>query len=593
MNNKVKGISNFFYKTILVMTPQQRKIGIIVFLLTIINAVLQMTGVYIIVPLVNAMTTPDAFMHTFYIEWLCSNGIINSYSQGFIFICLISIFIYIIKDTIAVFQIWINNKFAFKIQRELSVSILKSYINRVYDFFLEYGTPKIIRDTQADTSGFNQSITAMLTILTESFTMLLIVVYIFIEDWKMGVCIMLLGILCMLILFLLFKPRMKKSGEEFHNANVENKKILLQAIEGVKEVQIMRKQDYFLKKYEDSYRAVQKPQISLGIGGAAPVSIIEGAFFSGLITFICLRSILSPSYNNSIAILASYVMGAVRIMPSLGRMSSQLNTIIYNKPSVDNLYNVICNLRKYEKETPLEIKVDLGKEILFNNSLTLNNISWHYASSSKNILSHLNLSIKKGQSVGIIGASGAGKSTLADIILGLHIPQIGTIELDGMDIKEIPFEYSRVIGYVPQTVYLVDGSVRENVAFGVDNNEIDDKRVWQALKQAQIDNFVNDLENGLETVVGERGVKFSGGQRQRLAIARALYRNPQILVLDEATSALDNETEKAVMDAIESLYGTITIIVIAHRLTTVKLCDVIYEITDGKAQIKSKEQLFK
>lgn len=233
-----------------------------------------------------------------------------------------------------------------------------------------------------------------------------------------------------------------------------------------------------------------------------------------------------------------------------------------------------------------------GSAAVFNHSLVLENICWHYQGSDKEILHNLNLTVNKGESIGIIGQSGAGKSTLADIILGLHLPQNGRTLLDGTDILAIPDEYGRTIGFVPQSVYLVDGTVRENVAFGVPNSEINDDLVWECLEKAQLDTFIRGQEKGIETTIGERGVRFSGGQRQRIAIARALYRKPQILILDEATSALDNETEAAVMEAIEGLYGTITMIIIAHRLTTVKKCDKIYEITGGKAVKADKKEIF-
>lgn len=592
MRISFKGLRELLGKFIYILNPQQRKLGVLVFALTIFSSFLQMIGVYVIVPLVSAMTDPDGFMQKWYITSLQDMGVIKGFSGAFIFICLFSVFVYFFKDAVSVFQLWVNNKYSFKIQRELAVTVLGGYMRRIYDFFLNYGTAKIIRDTQKDTAAFNSVVTAIFTILTELFTMIFIVMYIIVQDIKMGVCILILGGICLLLIYKVFRPRMKKAGDVYHDAAVENQKILLQSVEGIKEVQIMRKQDYFVDKYEESYRYQQKPQITMGIGGSAPTYIIEALFFGGLMVFICLRTLFDESYVNNISILASYVMGAIRIMPSLGRISAQVNRILYNKPAVDNLHMVMKDIREYEKNTPVEIKVDQGKNVVFKEMLSLEHISWHYTDTSKNVLTNLDFQVKKGQSVGIIGASGAGKSTLADILLGLHIPQEGSIRLDDVDINDIPFEYSRVIGYVPQSVYLVDGSVRENVAFGVDEEEIDDEKIWQSLKQAQMEDFVKNMDYGLDTIVGERGVKFSGGQRQRLAIARALYREPQILVLDEATSALDNDTEKAVMEAIEGLYGTITMIIIAHRLTTVKMCDVIYEIKDGKAIERSKEEVF-
>ena len=291
------------------------------------------------------------------------------------------------------------------------------------------------------------------------------------------------------------------------------------------------------------------------------------------------------------------MMGAVRMLPSLGRTSANINIMSFYVTSLESAYNNMKILKEEELANEvLEVEEQKYKDedekgLTFNDSLCLSNIYWHYKDSEKNILSDLNLKVEKGQSVGLIGSSGAGKSTLADIILGLHIPNQGSVKLDGHDIRHIPQTYSRIIGFVPQSIYLLDGTIRENVAFGEGKENIDDNKIWNCLEKAQIGEFVRKLEDGLDTIVGERGVRFSGGQRQRIAIARALYRNPEILVLDEATSALDNETEAEVMKSIESLYGTITMIIIAHRLSTVKKCDVVYEIMDGKAIIKEKKEL--
>ena len=227
----------------------------------------------------------------------------------------------------------------------------------------------------------------------------------------------------------------------------------------------------------------------------------------------------------------------------------------------------------------------------FHSEICLENVSWKYPNADGRVIDGLNMVILKGHAVGFVGASGAGKTTLADMILGLLPTETGAIKMDGVDIKSIPLTWSRTIGYVPQSVYLTDDTIRNNVAFGIEKEQIDDVLVWEALQQAQLKTFVESLPEGINTVVGERGIKFSGGQRQRVAIARALYYDPAILVLDEATSALDNETESAVMEAIESLQGHKTLIIVAHRLTTIKSCDEVYEIVDGKAVKKDMAEI--
>ena len=231
-----------------------------------------------------------------------------------------------------------------------------------------------------------------------------------------------------------------------------------------------------------------------------------------------------------------------------------------------------------------------SKAIEFQEVVSVENIVWQYEGQTKPVLTDVSLCIHKGESVALIGASGSGKTTLSDILLGLLAPEKGSIYMDGIDIYTIPKIWARIVGYVPQSVFLIDDTIRNNVAFGL--RDVDDSDIWKALEQAQLKAFVETLPAGLDTIVGDRGIKFSGGQRQRVAIARALFNKPEILILDEATAALDNETEKAVMESIDALQGQITMVIVAHRLTTIRNCDSIYEVKEGKAIRRDKSEVF-
>ena len=583
-------VKEVFKKLNFILNRRQKILGSIVAIMTVLNAALQTLGVSIIVPFMSAMIDPEKFMSQKYIAVIAKGLHIHEATQLFVILCVIIIVLYLLKDVFCVFQLWVGTKYSYKVQRELATSVLETYMSRSYDFFLNYGTTKIIRDIQTDSYAVNTIIAALISLLTEFLTMLFITIYIFIMDWRMAICIVAMAYICILIFYGYFKSKMRKAGEQGRKLAAESQKVLLEAVEGIKEVQVMCKQFYFTEEFKRIYAKEQKPHITQRLVTESPTYIIEGVFIIGLLSFIAARILIDPDYVKTMPVLASFLMGAVRMLPSLGRISSRLGGLSYDLPSLESVYNNMKGFK--ETEGIRRLQLDSGKNIVFKRDLNVQNISWRYLESEQDVLHNLNLKISKGQSIGIIGQSGAGKSTLADIILGLHIPQQGRVEIDGINIFQIPFEYSRVIGYVPQSIYLVDGTVKENVAFGLEEEKIDDNLVWQALQRARLDGFVRECEAELDTILGERGVRFSGGPRHRLAIARALYRQPQILVLDEATSALDNETESAVMDAIEGLYGSITMIIIAHRLTTVKKCDDIYEIKNGIAVRRDKSELF-
>jgi ABC-type multidrug transport system fused ATPase/permease subunit len=268
----------------------------------------------------------------------------------------------------------------------------------------------------------------------------------------------------------------------------------------------------------------------------------------------------------------------------------------YSFPRLENVYHNVVEAKEYEKQREKYVKENIVNKNVevsteFEQVLSINHVEWKYREQIKPVLENVTLEIRRGESIALIGESGSGKTTLSDIILGLLHPQKGSVYMDGIDVYGMPEEWAKVIGYVPQSVFLIDDTIRNNVAFGLKN--VDDTDIWYALEQAQLKKFVESLPEGLDTMVGEQGIKFSGGQRQRVAIARALFSRPQILVLDEATAALDNETEAAVMEAIDALQGKMTLIIVAHRLSTIRNCDKIYEICNGRAELRKKVDILK
>jgi ABC-type multidrug transport system fused ATPase/permease subunit len=291
--------------------------------------------------------------------------------------------------------------------------------------------------------------------------------------------------------------------------------------------------------------------------------------------------------------LATFALAAFRILPSIGKISAGFNQLIYSCPALNATYNNLQEVANFKKRTRIQPQAIGNREekLAFREKIEIKDITWQYPNSDKIVIEDLSLTIPKGKSVALIGESGAGKSTLADILLGLLVPEQGDILVDGVSVYREMDSWKRTVGYVPQAVFLTDDTIRHNIAFGIAEQDIDEKKIERAVRQAQLEQTIKELPNGMDTILGERGIRFSGGQRQRVAIARALYNDPDILILDEATAALDNNTENAVMEAIDALHGYKTLVIIAHRLTTIRNCDEIYEIGDGKAVRRTKEEV--
>ena len=391
---------------------------------------------------------------------------------------------------------------------------------------------------------------------------------------------------------------MKILGENSRIYNALQTKYMLEAYGGIKEILVMQRQKYFVDNYERTLTEMQRSTIGQNVASESPAYVIETMCVMGIISAVGIRISGMENATAYIPSLASFAMAAFRIMPSLGRITSAINNLMYNYSSLNAAYDNLHEVNMAEKNNARERKnikekqTKKNKSINFYDKMQIKNISWKYENTERFVISKLSITISKGESVGIIGTSGAGKSTLMDIILGLLKPQEGEVLVDNVDVFAIPSLWAKMVGYVPQTVYLMDDSIRNNIAFGIEEEKISDEKIWSVLKSAQIDQFVKNLPQGLDTYVGERGVRFSGGQRQRIAIARALYYDPQIIVFDEATSALDNDTEGAVMQSIENLRGVKTTIIVAHRLSTITGCDRIYEIRDGVAIEKNKIDIF-
>lgn len=595
----VKAIKNFrdiFKKFNVILDSSQKKWGVVVFILSLIGALAETLGVSVILPLVQAMMEPAKLLEIEMVASFCNIFQIDASQNLLVIVTLFVILVYIIKNLYLCFLSWIRVKYTSKVQRELSIKMLNSYMKRGYSFFRRTNTAFLLRGTTESVAAVYNLILMFMKILAEILTIACIFVFMIFTDWMLALGMVFLVGTCLVVIVSVFRKIMKKAGDIYYAGAGEVNRASLQLFNGVKEILVFNRKDYFVKKYETSFIKMQKGRIRQNVATETPAYIIEGACVTGIVIAVFLRVNFIENAAEFIPQLAVFAMSAFRLLPSVGRITSNFNVCMFSIPAVTEVYENVLEAREYDEKILREkelIENSCSNEQIdntFKDNLFVDNIVWKYPDGTENVLNNVSLKIKKGQAVAFVGPSGAGKSTLADIILGLFEPQEGAILIDGIDIRGKKGLES-IISFVPQSIYLIDDTIRKNIAFGIADEEISDERIWNALDQAQMKEYIQQLPDGINTIVGERGIRFSGGQMQRLAIARALYKDPDILVLDEATSALDNETEKAVMESVEALQGQKTLIIIAHRLSTIKKCDKIYEISNGTIVEKTYEEL--
>ena len=456
-----------------------------------------------------------------------------------------------------------------------------------YSFLLNTNSSELMRNISSDTVYLFQVIYNVFQVISNLLTTSIIVIYLAITNFAITMTVAGLMAVCVLVIVFLLQKRFRyysKRNQELISMLTKN---LQQSFGGAKEIKILNEEDHFINEYDRIFKENADIEVKYSLRSIIPKYLIEVVCICGILAYLGVNVIYNPNYIELVPQLAVFCVAAYRLLPCVNTLYANANSIIYYSAGIDEIYKDIKTAEELGIST---LKEDNGKELPFNKEICIDNVDFTYEGAEKSVFTNASLSIKKGHSVALVGMSGGGKTTMADFILSLLEPQKGSVTIDGLDIHENIGGWRKKFGYIPQVIYLNDDSIRNNVAFGIDEDKIDDKKVWNALEQAQLTDFVKSLKDGLDTQVGERGARISGGQRQRLGIARALYRNPEILVFDEATSALDNETEKEVMAAIESLQGSKTMLMIAHRLSTIENCDDIYLVENGEVKKITKEE---
>lgn len=555
---------------------------VFVFILIALGSVAELLGIAIVLPIIELAMEESSVSDNKWAVLLSRLTGAESKEEILLWLIIITIIIYIAKS---VYLVYMNSQlylFSADVRRKLSIRLLKTYFKQPYEFFLLKNSAELMRGVSSDTGELYNTIINVLRVISNGITAVSIIAYMIITNFWMTMTITILLSLCAVLIFFVFNKRFRAYGAQNQKYSAYMSKDLRQAFEGVKEIKVMGNGDYFVDAYEKNFKKQNKVMNLFNIYNSIPKYLIETVSISGILIFLGVNVMLNDNYTALIPQLATFCVAAYKLMPSVNGISTYMNSIIFSKASIDLVYHDIKEIEELEKQKDKEHS-DLEK-MKFSECIEVKGVSFKYRGTEKEVLSDVGLCIPKGNSVALIGPSGGGKTTMADIILGLLEPEKGAVLVDGVDIRDDLEGWGKNIGYIPQVIYLTDDSIRKNVAFGIKESDIDDEQVWKALEGAQLKEFVKGLPNGLDTEVGEHGDRISGGQRQRIGIARALYRNPEILVFDEATSALDNETEKEVMKAIEGLQGTKTMLMIAHRLTTIEHCDTVYKVENGKVE---------
>lgn len=592
----IKTVKKIIDELRFILTKEQKKKSVRVFASMIMSSLLELLGVSAIYPFLDSMMNLENLDDKWYAQLIRLVFPNATYLNIMILLCLVVILVYIVKNVFALFCEYIQYRFSAGFKRELSTLMLKSYLQRPYEFFVNNSSAEVIRGINSDTTATYQILLDFFQFIAELLTVITIGLYLIYTDWFIAVTALALAGVCFLLIVFGFKKKMKAAGKTYIEASTKQFKYSYQAVNGIKEITVMDRRESFISQYEDSAKQFEKIAVTTNFINACPNRVLEGICISGFIGIACIRLAMGAEASTFVPVLGSFALGAFKILPSISKMSSRINDVVYNQLGLANCYENIKEARKLEGEREREslektsYKIN-NFDIPFSDKIVIKDVCWKYKNSNNNVLENLNMQITKGESIALIGSSGAGKTTLADVILGLFRPQQGLVTMDGTDIYRIPHVWAKTVGYVPQSVFLVDDTIRANIAFGLFGKAVDDIKIWDALEKAQLADFVNELPRKLDTIVGERGIKFSGGQRQRVAIARALYENPEILILDEATSALDSETETAVMESIDALLGHKTLIIIAHRLSTLQNCDRVYEIKNGIAVERDKYEV--
>ncbi len=567
------------------LDKKQKKTMVGLTVLMVIGAFLQTAGVSTILSVVELVMDQkklqdEGLLHDLFV--MVGGG---SEIRFTVLAMIALILVFVVKNSFLYFQQKVTLAFVYTNQFRTSERMMKNYLRRGYEFYLNADTAVVQRSITSDVNNMYALILALLTLMSDVIVFAFMVVFCFHQDPIMTILVAGVMLLLLVLIKKVLKPILHKAGEDNQNYYSGLFKWISQTVQGIKEVKISCKEQYFVSEYVKCGKGYVDAVQKYSLYNQVPKLLIETICVMCMMGYMICMVLLGVPTEEMVTTLTAFGAAALVMLPCVNRVNNQINNIAYFEPFFmgvsDNLQDEING-----DKVDMSYATDTDDKLPIEHQIELQDIVYAYPNTEKLIFDKANLTIPVGASVGIVGTSGAGKSTVVDILLGLLEVKSGKILADGKDVNENYRAWLKNVGYIPQMIFMLDDTIRKNVAFGVPEEEIDEERLWEVLKEAQLDEFIKTLPDGLDTGIGERGIRLSGGQRQRIGIARALYNNPEVLILDEATSALDNDTEAAIMDSINHLRGKKTLVIIAHRLQTIEKCDIVYRVENGKAVIE-------
>lgn len=578
---------SLFKKLGSILDKKQKRSILGLMILILIGGLLETLGVSLVLPLISAILDKESFSQNKYVVDVMRIFGITSVDVVIYTLLFALMAMYVVKNSYLIWLTYMQSRFVNSNRCRCTTNLLSQYLNRPYEYYLYAETSDILRTIYGDMDNIFNLLLQCMNLAAEVVVSVCLGLFLLLIDFKMMMVIV--GLLFVVTIFVtkVLKPKLHNVGEGARESQASLYKWILQSVTGIKDVKVLNKEEYFTRKYYGSSKEYANYQVKNNVLTNIPRLLIETVAIVGILAYVAVAMAAGVPMSSLLPLISAFALAAMRLLPSVNRVNTYIANISYYEPALDYIYENVDTaglgeqklVKRFESE---ELDSSRKSSLTMKKSIELTGITFAYPNTDKNIFTDANMSIPVGKSVGVMGPSGAGKTTIVDVLLGLLKTKKGEIACDERDIFEDYSGWLSHVGYIPQNIYMLDDSIRNNIAFGVKESDIDDDRVWEVLKQAQMKEFVEAQPEGLDSQIGERGVRISGGQRQRLGIARALYHDPELLVFDEATSALDNDTETAIMEAIDTLHGQKTMVIIAHRLRTIENCDIIYEVKDEK-----------